>query len=239
MSKIDINKAIVDPNGDGIATVLMNDLTTGSYQVSVEMGPSYSTKREEAREGIQTLMQALGPQSAPLLADLFVQGQDFPLADRIAKRMRLLLPPNVQKLEAAQSGEPPPPQPPPPPPPPEVLLKQAELQQAQQELQGKAEIEKMSLEVERIKMQTAMILAQTELQKAQLANQGIELGHAAKQRETETQHAAKMEQTTTQHAARMEQTETNAAAKMEQTELAHAAKMEQLRAKPAPGGEGG
>lgn len=239
MSKIDINKAIVDPNGDGIATVLMNDLTTGSYQVSVEMGPSYSTKREEAREGIQTLMQALGPQSAPLLADLFVQGQDFPLADRIAKRMRLLLPPNVQKLEAAQSGEPPPPPPPPQPPPPEVLLKQAEMQQAQQELQAKGELEKMKMEVEKVKLQTAMILARTDLQKAQLANQGIELDHAAKMRETETQHAAKTQQTELQHAARMEQTETNAVAKMRQTELAHATKMEQLRAKPAPGGEGG
>jgi hypothetical protein len=239
MSKIDINKAIIDPNGDGIATVLMNDLTAGSYQVSVEMGPSYSTKREEAREGIQTLMQALGPQSAPLLADLFVQGQDFPLADRIAKRMRLLLPPNVQKLEAAQSGEPPPPQPPPPPPPPEVLIKQAEIQQAQQELQGKAEIAQMSLAVERVKMQTAMLMAQADLQKAQLANQGIEADHAATMRETEMQHAAKITQTETQHAARMEQTEVTAAAKLRQTEVAHAAKMEQLRAKPAPGNAGG
>ena len=68
------------------------------------MGPSYSTKREEAREGIQTLMQALGPQSAPLLADLFVQGQDFPLADRIAKRMRLLLPPNVAEAGGRAVG---------------------------------------------------------------------------------------------------------------------------------------
>ena len=229
MSKIEINKSIVDPNGDGIATLVMNDLTTGSYQVSVEMGPSYSTKREEAREGIQTLMQALGPQSAPLLADLFVQGQDFPLADRIAKRMRLLLPPKVAELEAAQSGEPPPPQPPPPPPPPEMLIKQEELKLQAQELQGKAEIEKLKFEVEKLKAQTAMIQAQTELQKAQLANQGIELAHAAKQQQTETQHVAKMMQTETAHAAKMEQTET-----------AHAAKMEQLRAEPPPaGGNGG
>jgi len=216
MSKIDINKQVIDPNGDGIATVLMNDLTTGSYQVSVQMGPSYSTKREEAREGIQTLMQSLGPQAAPLLADLFVQGQDFPLADRIAKRMRMLLPPNVAQMEAAQSGEPPPPQPPPPPPPPELLLKQEELKLQAQELQGKAEVEKLKFEVEKLKAQTAMIQAQTELQKAQLANQGIEASHTAKLRETEAQHAAKMTETITAHEAKMEQTETAAAAKMQQ-----------------------
>src|SRR6185436_16692331 len=118
--------------------------------VSVQMGPSYSTKREEAREGIQTLMQALGPQSAPLLADLFVQGQDFPLADRIAKRMRLLLPPNVQKLEAAQSGEPPPPPQPPAPPTPEqqlqaqeVGVKQKELELQLQEIDCRAQLEQL------------------------------------------------------------------------------------------------
>ena len=82
-------------------------------------------------------MQSLGPQAAPLLADLFVQGQDFPLADRIAKRMRVLLPPQVAAIEAAASGEPPPPQPPPPPPPPEVLLQQEELKLKQEEIQGK------------------------------------------------------------------------------------------------------
>jgi len=163
------------------------------------------------------------------------------LADRIAKRMRLLLPPNVQKLEAAQSGEPPPPPQPPAPPTPEQQLqaqemgiKQKELELQLQEINGRAQLEQLKLQTEQVKAQTAMLEAQTELKKAQLANQGIELGHAAKMEQTATQSAAKTQQTELQHAARMEQTETAAAAKMQQTELAHVAKMEQLRAKPAP-----
>ena len=190
MSKIDINKQIIDPNGDGIATVLMNDLTSGSYQVSVEMGPSYSTKREEAREGIQTLMQALGPQSAPLLADLFVQGQDFPLADRIAKRMRLLLPPNVQQLEAAQSGEPPPPQPPPPPPPPEVLMKQEELKLQMQEMQGEMavkgkelEIKEKELAIKDKELALKEIEIRASMEQARMTNEAAALGHAQKANE--------------------------------------------------------
>ena len=86
---------------------------------------------------MQTLMQSLGPQAAPLFADLFVQGQDFPLADRIAKRMRIMLPPQVAQARgravgraaaaataatAARSR---------------AAIKQAELQLKQQELQGK------------------------------------------------------------------------------------------------------
>jgi len=131
-TKIEINKPIIDPNGDGIDTITLNDVTIGSYQVAVEMGPSYSTKREEARDGMQTLMQSLGQQVAPLFADLYVRGQDFPLADKIAKRLQFLLPPQIAQAEAAQSGEPPPPAPPPAPPNPEVALKQGELQLKQQ-----------------------------------------------------------------------------------------------------------
>ena len=96
-----------DPNGDGMATRVLNDVTIGSYEVSVEMGPSFSTKREEAREGMQALMQALGPEGAVLFADLYVKSQDFPLADKIAKRAQMVLPPAIQQMEAQESGEPP------------------------------------------------------------------------------------------------------------------------------------
>lgn len=187
MSKIEINTSIVDPNGDGIATLIMNDLTTGSYQVSVEMGPSYSTKREEAREGIQTLMQALGPQSAPLLADLFVQGQDFPLADRIAKRMRLLLPPKVAELEAAQSGEPPPPKQPPAPPTPEEQLQAQELELKKADLAGKAQLQGSKLQLdqqklglEQQKVHVELVKVNAELEKAQMAARTTAMTHVAK-----------------------------------------------------------
>jgi hypothetical protein len=173
MSKIDINTPIIDPNGDGIDTITMNDVTIGSYQVSVEMGPSFSTRREEAREGMKTLMQSLGPQAAPLFADLFVQGQDFPMADRIAERLRLLLPPQIQQMEAAKSGQPAPPPPPQQPPNPEMQLRAAELQLKQNELDAKVAIENQSFEVEMQKIGAS-------LQQARLAADSTMLAHATK-----------------------------------------------------------
>jgi len=178
MSQITINKSEIDPNGDGIATRLLNDVTIGAYQVSVEMGPSYSTKREEARDGMQTLMQALGPQSAPLLADLFVQGQDFPLADRIAERMQLLLPPQVAAKEAQRTGQPPPPQQP-PQPDPEAQIKQAELQLKEKEIQSKALLQQQQQQLDGKKLELEMVKIDAELEKARLAAQTSAITHAA------------------------------------------------------------
>jgi len=48
-----------DGSGPGIG---LNDVTVGAYQVAVEMGASYSTKREEARDGMTEMMRTLGPQ---------------------------------------------------------------------------------------------------------------------------------------------------------------------------------
>jgi hypothetical protein len=124
-----INQAALSQH-DGVTPVTLNDVTIGSYHMIVEMGPSFSTKREEARDGMQTLMQSLGPQAVPLIADLYVKQQDFPLADKIADRLHMMLPPPVLAKEAQENGEPPPPMPGPPPPPPEMQIK---MQQAQQE----------------------------------------------------------------------------------------------------------
>lgn len=160
--KLDINKQIIDPNGDGIATTMFNDVTIGTYQLSVEMGPSYSTKREEAREGMQVLMQSLGQQVAPLLADLYVQGQDFPLAKQIAGRLRHLLPPQIAQAEALQSGEQPPPQQPPQPPPPEVMLKN-------KEIEGKLALQTQQQALDQKKLEVELVKVNAELEKARIA----------------------------------------------------------------------
>jgi hypothetical protein len=172
MTKLDINKEIVDPNGDGIATTMFNDVTVGAYQVSVEMGPSYSTKREEARDGMQTLLQALGPQVAPVIADLYVQGQDFPLADKIAKRMRAMLPPPLAALEAADAGEPPPPPQPPPQPSPQDLAKMQQMQQENALEAAKVEVANKQIQAELIKINAS-------LEEARMTHQANMAKHAA------------------------------------------------------------
>jgi hypothetical protein len=92
--------------GDGMAETerVLNDVTLGAYDVVFQPGPSYSTRREEAREGMNTFMQA-APQAAALVLDLFAEAQDWPNAEKIGKRLEHLLPPELRAREAAERGE--------------------------------------------------------------------------------------------------------------------------------------
>jgi hypothetical protein len=95
-----INKAQgTDPVSGG--TVFAHDITAGSYDVVATMGPSYTTRREEAKDGMSSFVQA-APQTAPLVLDLIAKAQDWPMADDIAKRMRVTLPPKILQLEALE-----------------------------------------------------------------------------------------------------------------------------------------
>jgi len=166
-------------NNFGLPTTL-NDVTVGSYDVVVEMGPSYSTKREEARDGMQALMQALGPQAMPMFLDLFVKAQDWPLSDKIARRAQMLLPPQIQQMEAQESGEPPPPQAP-QQPNPAMQAKQAELQLKQQGMQQRNQVDMGKLQLQAAEIQ------QEQQRINQEAAQGL-MSH----RETMTGHAVDM-----------------------------------------------
>jgi Phage P22-like portal protein len=186
-TKVEINKPIIDPNGDGIDTITLNDMTIGAYQVSVEMGPSYSTKREEAREGMQVLMQSLGQQVAPLFADLYVEGQDFPLSKRISDRLKFLLPPQIAQAEAARAGEPPPPAKP-PQPNPEAQVKAAELQLKQREIEGKTAMLAQENMLNQKKLQVELVKIDAELQKARIAQETAVATAQADVQQTALQH---------------------------------------------------
>lgn len=72
----------------------LKDITAGKYSVTIATGPTTETKRIEASENMMTLINAM-PQTASIIADLLVQAQDWPMADEIARRLRLMLPPGV------------------------------------------------------------------------------------------------------------------------------------------------
>lgn len=67
------------------------DLNAGRYDVVAEIGPSYATKREESADGMLGFAQ-VAPELVPRYADLYVQAQDWPMANEIANRVR---PPDV------------------------------------------------------------------------------------------------------------------------------------------------
>ena len=81
------------------------DLTAGKYDVTCETGPSYTTKREEAATQMIEFMQAV-PAAGQVMGDLLAKNLDWPGAEKIAERLQLLLPPQVQgqnpQLQQAQ-----------------------------------------------------------------------------------------------------------------------------------------
>lgn len=122
---------------DGMTPRLSNDVTTGAYDVALQMGPSYSTKREEVRDGMTAFIQA-APQTAPLILDLVAKAQDWHLADEIGERLETVLPPEIRALKAQKEGRPLPQQMQPPPPDPmQAAARQMELATREAELVGK------------------------------------------------------------------------------------------------------
>lgn len=90
-----------DPNGpmpDGAERIY--DLSVGRYDVAVDTGPSFTTKREESALQMTEFVRAY-PQAAPIIGDLLVKALDWPQADEIAERLKSMIP------QQAQGGIPP------------------------------------------------------------------------------------------------------------------------------------
>lgn len=71
------------------------DLTAGKYDLIVNTGPSFTSRREEAAIQMTDMIRA-NPQIAPLITDLIAKNMDWPGADEIAKRLQKMLPPQIQ-----------------------------------------------------------------------------------------------------------------------------------------------
>ena len=96
------------PQENGIPAIY--DLNAGRYDVVVQAGPSYTTRRDEAAQQITSVMQAYPP-SAVVLAPELMRNLDMPNADKIARAFEAMMPPQIK---AAYEGQPPPEQGPPP-----------------------------------------------------------------------------------------------------------------------------
>ncbi len=72
---------------------IKNDLTVGKYEVVVDTGPAYQTKREES---VEAMMELLGTPLGELVArtsgDLIVRSMDFPNSDSVADRLIAAIP---------------------------------------------------------------------------------------------------------------------------------------------------
>ena len=87
----------INPRGDAWALdgdVASINPSTGSYDVRVKAGPSYTTLRQEASESLQQMMR--NPAVGPIVAPIWARMQDWPEADNLAKALLAMAPPPVQ-----------------------------------------------------------------------------------------------------------------------------------------------
>jgi len=96
-------KTINGPSGEKDANGIekIYDITTGQYDVTVDVGPSYKTKRQQDSESIGNLLQA-NPELWATCGDLLVKSMDWPDAEQISERLRKMLPPQLQDAPDGQ-----------------------------------------------------------------------------------------------------------------------------------------
>lgn len=68
------------------------DLSVGQFDVTLSTGTSYSTRRVEAAQALMDMVQ-VAPEVAQVAGDLIATNMDFPGADKLAKRLKKLVPP--------------------------------------------------------------------------------------------------------------------------------------------------
>ena len=90
---------------NGIAKV-KNDLSVGRYDVVMETGPGYDTKREEGAEALMDLMRIpiLAELVAKLGADLVFRSIDHPYMQELADRVMAANPEGLEKIMEGLSG---------------------------------------------------------------------------------------------------------------------------------------
>ena len=130
------------------------DLSVGRYDVAVDTGPSYTTKREESAQQMTEFIRSY-PAAAPLIGDLLVKGLDWPQADEIAERLKAMLPQQIS------SGV-----------PPEL---QEQIQQGQQTIQQLQQENQQLKQSQGMDMQKAQADAQKVQADMQIAMQRMEI----------------------------------------------------------------
>jgi hypothetical protein len=91
-------------NEDGTPATRIFDLTAGKYDLAVDAGPSFTTRREEVAMLLTEMMRSW-PQAVPILGDLLVKYLDLPDADEIQKRLANLQTGGVDPQEVAKLKE--------------------------------------------------------------------------------------------------------------------------------------
>lgn len=82
------------------------DMSVGKYDVTVDVGPSYASKRQEAAASMMEIARAV-PQMMQVAGDLMVKNMDWPGAQEISERLKKTLPPGLADDPSKQNAVPP------------------------------------------------------------------------------------------------------------------------------------
>ena len=124
---VTLNQRGQDENG--VAKVL-NDVTVGEYDVVMDTGPGYNSKRQEAVDSMMTLLTS-DPSLMQTAGDLIFRNMDFPGADVIADRLAAANP--MAQIDDKS------------PVPPQVQMQLAKSQQTIQQLQQQLQALQMDM----------------------------------------------------------------------------------------------
>lgn len=109
-------KQVMDETGNAIMRVV-NDVTIGTYDLVMDTGPGYNSRRQEAVAAMADLLPtALGEKIAQVADDIIVRNMDFPGSDIVADRLAAAnpltqideesnIPPKAQMMIKALQGQ--------------------------------------------------------------------------------------------------------------------------------------
>jgi hypothetical protein len=134
---VNINEPKKDAQG---VFTIMHDMTVGEYDVVMDTGPGYNSKRQEAVDSMVKMLN-VDPQLMQQAGDLIFRNMDFPGADIIADRLAAVNP--MAQIDDKS------------PVPPQVQMQlkanQAQMQQMQQAIQQMQQMIKTRQDIEQVK----------------------------------------------------------------------------------------
>lgn len=136
--------------------VVINDLSAGRFDVRIKTGPSYATSRKEAREHMAMVLQG-NPDLMQVMGDLYFENMDFRGAEKIAERMKKVLPPALQ--DQPQQPDP-----------------MAEAQNRMQMAGAELDLAEKQAKVEKTQAETAKTVAEIENEQMDSARKAFEMG---------------------------------------------------------------
>jgi hypothetical protein len=160
---------------------VLNDVTVGEYDVVMETGPGYNSKRQEAVDSMMGMLSA-DPTLMQTAGDLIFRNMDFPGADTIADRLATLNP--LSQVDEKS------------PVPPQIQMQLAQskqqMEQMQQQMQQMQMMIKQRQDIEQVKQDNE---TKRELMRQTAKAHDIEMSNETKRRDVDMRVMGKEQDT--------------------------------------------